>query len=120
MNVAAPFAFAMLCTALAATPAGAQTNKPKPGLWEYTMSMGGGQNSELAAAQDKMAAELAKMPPEQRKMAEGIMAKRGTGMGGGVGGGTTVQVCLTQERIDREDFGSGRGDCSKYSNAHYQ
>lgn len=119
MNLATPLALAALCTAFAAAPASAQTTKLQPGLWEYTMNLGGSASGELAAAQDKMAAELAKMPPEQRKMVEGMMAKRGVGGAGGAGGpagargATTVKACVTPESIEREDFTSGRADCKQ-------
>ncbi len=111
MNLATHLALAALCTAFTAAPAGAQTTKPKPGLWEYTMNLGGAASGEMAAAQDKMAAELAKMPPEQRKMVEAMMAKRG--VGSAAGGATTIKACVTPESIEREDFSSGRADCKQ-------
>ena len=110
MKAAATFA-TLMCVAFAA-PALAQSGKPKPGLWEYTMHMsGGGMNADMGAAQQKMAAEMAKLPPDQRKMVEEMMAKRG--VGSTPQGGTTVKSCLTQEAVDREDFGGQRGDCKQ-------
>ena len=41
MNVATHLALAALGIALTAATANAQTTKPKPGLWEYTMNVGG-------------------------------------------------------------------------------
>jgi len=114
MNVVSHLALAAMCASLAAlsaAPASAEPTKPRPGLWEYTMNVGGAASGELAAAQDKMAAELAKMPPDQRKMVEAMMAKRG--MASGPGGATTIKACVTPESIEREDFSSGRPDCKQ-------
>lgn len=103
-------ALATLMCAACAAPAFAQSGKPRAGLWEYTMQMSGaGTNADLGAAQQKMAAEMAKLPPDQRKMVEEMMAKRG--IGSTPQGGTTVKSCLTQEAVDREDFGGQRSDC---------
>jgi len=76
---------------------GASAQTMKPGLWEisHKTQFGSGEmNKEMAAMQEQMA----KMPPEQRKMMEDMMAKRGLAMGaGGPGGGMSIKMCMTKE-----------------------
>ena len=92
-------------TAFACT-AGAQTLKP--GLWEVTHKMSGGQmDHNMAQMQQQMAA----MPPEQRKMMEDMMAKQGVKMGPGGPGGVSVKVCMTKEMVERNDLPAQQGDC---------
>jgi len=81
-----------------ALPAAAQSMKP--GLWEINNKMGGGQ---MDAQMAEMQKQLAQMPPEQRKQMEAMMAQRGMKMGG-AGGGTTMQVCMTKEMVERSDM----------------
>jgi hypothetical protein len=93
--------------ALAGTQASAQ--KLAPGLWENTSTMKG-QGAEAEAARARMQEQMAKMPPEQRKMLEQMMAKQGAG--GGVSAGsamdmmagkpTTMRVCITPEQAARD------------------
>ena len=79
MNLRKLLALAMAVPmAVAAASAGAQTMKP--GLWEMTNKMGG--SPEMDQAMVQLQQQMANMPPEQRKMMEGMMAKKGMGMGG--------------------------------------
>ena len=92
----------VLALALLGLAAGsAQAQKISPGLWEMTLSVkvhGG----EMDAAMAKMQAELAKMPPEQRRQVETMMAQRGLGVGVGAGGkGMAVKTCVSKERAER-------------------
>jgi Protein of unknown function (DUF3617) len=81
-----------------ALPAGAQAMKP--GLWEINNKMGGGQ---MDAQMAEMQKQLARMPPEERKQMEAMMAQRGVRMAPGAGGGMAVQVCMTREMIERNE-----------------
>ena len=73
-----------------------------PGLWETTMAMKA-QGGEMEAAGAKMQEQMAAMPPEQRKMMEEMMAKRGVAVSGG-GMNTSVRSCISKERAERGDL----------------
>ena len=91
---------------------GASAQTMKPGLWEISQKMQGGSgdlSAQMAAAQEQMA----KLPPEQRKMMEDMMAKQGVTMGaGGPGGGMTLKICMTKEMAERDEVPAGQGDCT--------
>ena len=96
---------------LLGTAWGASAQSMKPGLWEMSqkVQMGGGSMSkEMAAAQEQMA----KMPPEQRKMMEEMMAKQGISMGSGGPGSVNVKMCMTKEMVEKDEIPSGQGDCT--------
>jgi hypothetical protein len=58
-------------------------------------------------------AEIAKMPPEQRKMAEQMMAQQGVQMSmGGGGSPTTVKICLSPQQAAQLDIGSVEPGCT--------
>ncbi len=84
----------------------AQTSKP--GLWEINSKMSGG-SGEMEKTMAEAQKQLANMPPDQRKMMEGMMAKQGVGMA--PGGGMTAKVCMTQEMVDHNDVATQQGDC---------
>jgi hypothetical protein len=85
----------------------------KPGLWEihHKMQSASGQmEQQMAQAQQQMS----NMSPEQRKMVEEIMAKRGVKMGTGGPGGMTVKTCITKEMVERNEMPTqDRGECKK-------
>jgi hypothetical protein len=91
---------------------GVNAQTMKPGLWEISHKMQGGSGdlgAKMAAAQEQMA----KMPPEQRKMMEDMMAKQGVTMGaGGPAGGMTLKICMTKEMAERDEVPAGQGDCT--------
>jgi hypothetical protein len=90
----------------AAGAAGAQTLKP--GLWEVTnktQTGAGRMQPQMAEMQKQMAA----MPPEQRKMMEEMLARRGAKLG--AGGEMTVKVCMTREMVERSEMPVQQGDC---------
>lgn len=101
-----------LLLAALAGPASAQ--KLAPGLWEHAMTMksGSGQ-AEQGMAQ--MQQELARMPPEQRKMVEQMMASRGVAMGAAPGAPTTVKLCITPEQAARDELPQHDGRCKQTS-----
>jgi Protein of unknown function (DUF3617) len=103
---------ATLMAALAVTALQASAQKLTPGLWENTTTIKG-QGGENADKMAKMQAELAKMPPEQRKamekMMEQMMASRGGANTAGVnpmdllaGKPTTMRTCITPEQAARD------------------
>jgi hypothetical protein len=75
----------------AAATAQAQSFGAKPGAWEITTTISG-----LAIPPDR----LAKIPPEQRAMAEKMMAERGSQP-------VIHKVCVKKEDLDRDQFGRG-------------
>ena len=57
-------------------------------------------------------AQLAALPPEQRRMMESMMAQRGVHMGSMGAGGATVRVCLSKEMVERNEVAAmAQGDC---------
>lgn len=92
----------LICT----TAVTAQTMKP--GLWEVNSKMQGGMGSQIAAMQEQMA----KMPPEQRKMMQDMMAKQGASMGTVGPGSIITKVCLTKEMVERNEIPGAQGDCT--------
>jgi len=102
------FAFATL---LLATATHAQT--VKPGLWEITNQMQGTPGSKADAAMAQMQKQMASMSPEQRKMVEDMMAKKGLQMGTTAGGGMAVKICLTPEMAARNEVAPAQqGSCT--------
>jgi hypothetical protein len=84
-------------------PAAAQSTM-KPGLWEINNKMSGGQVDKAMA---QMQEQMAKMPPDQRRMMEDMMAKRGVRMV--PGGVMSVQVCMTKEMAERNEVPTREG-----------
>ena len=80
----------------------------KPGLWEASIKMKGGLGDPMAAMQE----EMAKMPPEQRKMMQDMMAKKDATLGAAGPGSMSRKICLTQEMIARNEMHRTEGDCT--------
>lgn len=80
----------------------------KPGLWEVSSKMQGGVGNQVDALQD----ELAKMPPEQRKMMQDMLAKKNATLGAAGPGSISRKICLTQEMIARNQLSRTEGDCT--------
>ena len=87
----------------------AQAQGLKAGLWEhrYTMKSDSGQMEKGMA---DMKAQLDRMPPEQRKMMEQMMAQQGVGM---TGQANTVKVCISAEEAARGELPAGDGKCQQ-------
>jgi Protein of unknown function (DUF3617) len=106
----------MLLTALLlSTASAAWAQKIAPGLWENTTTMKQ-QGTDADERMAKMQAELAKMPPAQRKMMEDMMAKHGAAGGGNVmdlmtGKPTTMRLCVTPEQAARDFAPMHDGKC---------
>lgn len=102
----------VLSLGLAAAPALAQP-KMSPGLWETTMNVKhDGQDNSAQMA--RMQAEMAKLPPEQRKMMEAMMAKQGVALGSSGAGGQTIRFCMSKEQAERsEPPADQNGNCKR-------
>jgi hypothetical protein len=101
-----PAAAVALLVALSA-PAFAQSTAP--GLWQIENKMGG--NPELEKAMAQMQAQLAAMPPAQRKQMEAMMGKSGMSMASS--GAMAVKVCITPEMATRQQLPSQtQGHCT--------
>ncbi len=98
----------------------AHAQTAKPGLWEMNTQMQSA-SGEASDAMAKAQKQMENMPPEQRKMVQEMMAKRGIQMGSGPGSGMTIKTCLTQDMVARNDFAShhseahseGQNECTK-------
>ena len=96
-------------TLLLATLAGsACAQKLAPGLWEYSFIVTGG-GAEAATA--RMQEEMARMPPEQRKKMEQMMAAQGVSTGPGKG--MTMRMCITPEQAARDEIPHDKGGCKR-------
>lgn len=101
-------AFAVLAlVATASLPALAQNIRP--GLWSIQNKVGG--NPEMDKAMAQMQAQLAAMPPAQRKQMEAMMGQSGVGMA--ASGAMTVKVCMTADMVARQQMPTQtQGDCT--------
>jgi hypothetical protein len=96
--------FCLLGAAFAVhVPAQAQAQKLAPGLWENSITLKSGDN-RMDAAMARMQEELAKMPPEQRKQMEAMMANRGVALGGAGAAPNAVRVCISKEQAERNEL----------------
>ena len=103
----------LICSVWIACALGAgtvQAQKLTPGLWEHqsTVKSGSGQ---MEAGMAEMKAELARMPPEQRKQMEQAMAAQGVSMGAGPGAGTSMRICLSPEQAARDEMPMSDDKC---------
>lgn len=103
--------FTTVCrTALAAAaltlaaPVLAQAPDIRPGLWEMKPQDMKGANmpdmAKMAQAMEQMKAQLAKLPPEQRRMVEQQMGDMGMSLTGSGG----IRLCMTREDIQRQEI----------------
>ena len=72
----------------------------KPGLWEHSFTIKS-QSGQVEKGLADMKKSMAKMPPEQRKMMEEMMAKQGMGVSDK---GTSVKVCISKEQAEKLDI----------------
>ena len=95
-------AAATLAAGLSVSASTANAQTMKPGLWEVATKLGGSPGIDQAMV--KMQQQLASMPPEQRKMMEDMMARKGVGMAPAAGGGMAAKVCITREMAERNQM----------------
>src|SRR3712207_6067311 len=96
-----------LVAAAIGLPVAAQTLKP--GLWEVQQKMQG--SGEMNQAMEEMRKNMAKMPPEQRKQMEAMMAPQGVQMEPGAAGGMAMRMCMSKEMAERNEIPGNQGDC---------
>jgi len=87
----------------------AQAQNLKPGLWEHSFTMKS-SSGDMEKAMAQMKAELARMPADQRKMMEQMMAQQGVGMSGSA---NTVKLCISPEQAKNFDLPAGDGKCQQ-------
>jgi len=93
-----------------AASAHAESPNLKPGLWE--MQMQGGQAAgmpdmaQMHKAMQHLQAQMAKMPPEQRKMMEAQMGTMGVAVTA-----TGIRTCMTEEDIRHENIPMSDDNC---------
>lgn len=74
----------------------------KPGLWEQSVERPADAASSADANMRRAQAEIARLPPEQRRMVERMWAEQGVRMGaGGQGGSITQKICVTPAQAAR-------------------
>ena len=96
---------------LAASALNVSAQTMKPGLWEMKTKMNT-NSGEMEKAMALAQKELAKMPADQRKMMEELMAQQG--MKVDVSAGTTdIKLCLTPEMVARNEVAVQDGDCKQ-------
>ncbi|MBL8329469.1 MAG: DUF3617 domain-containing protein [Rubrivivax sp.] len=100
---------ACVLLALAGSVSAVQAQSMKPGLWEqrFTMKTSSGQmEQEMAKAQ----AELARLPADQRKMVEQMMAQRGMSLSNQA---NTVKICLSPQQAAQLDVPTSDSQCQQ-------
>ena len=101
----------LLAAVLAAFASTAGAQNLKPGLWEVTHKMQS-SSGQMEQGMSQMQQQMAGMPPEQRKMVEEMMAKKGVKTGSGSpGGGMSVKTCMTREMVEKNELPAQQGDC---------
>jgi len=86
----------------------------RPGLWEVKMQGGKGMMSDkdmvkMKQAMEQMKAQLANLPPEQRKMMEQHMGNAGVSVSDSGG----IQICLTKEDVKRDEIPMKDNNCQQ-------
>lgn len=102
---------AVLCAAGLCASALAQTQKPRPGLWEMQSTVKT-QSGQMEAAMAQMQQQLAAMPPEQREQMQKMLQQQGMSMPK-AGDPMTIKVCLTQKDIDADHLPMREGCTQK-------
>ena len=104
-----PFHALAVLALTTATCLPAMSQSIRPGLWSIENKVGG--NPEMEKAMAQMQAQLAAMPPAQRKQMEAMMGKSGVSMAST--GAMAVKVCLTAEMVERQQMPTQtQGDCT--------
>jgi hypothetical protein len=92
----------LLALALGLAALGVQAQKVAHGLWETQTDLKAG-NAEMQAQMQRAQEQMAKLPPDQRKMVEEMMAKQGVQMGASAGGKPSFRYCISKDQADRGD-----------------
>jgi hypothetical protein len=92
--------------ALAQTPPGP---KIEAGLWEINIALKS-QSGKAEAAMKQAQAQIARLPPDQRKAVEEMMAAQGVQLGDS---GSAVKACISKEFAERGEVPQQAGDCKQ-------
>ncbi len=101
---------ALLLSFCLLSPLAAQAQEIRPGLWEFKSSASTPDMPDMAAQMAEVQAQLASLPPEQRRMVEQQMAASGVGMTRN----GNIRTCITPEEAARNEVykGSQEDDCT--------
>lgn len=96
---------------LCAAATHAQTTGPKveAGLWEINIALRS-QSGKAEAAMKEAQAYISRMPPDQRKQVEEMMAAQGMRLGDNT---STVQACISKEDAERGEIPQQAGECTQ-------
>jgi hypothetical protein len=111
MKTKTPFTAALLCaaslhTAHAQTPPGPRI---EAGLWEINMSLKS-QTGKAEMAMREAQAYISRLPPDQRKQVEQMMAQQGVKLGDKT---SSVNACISKEDAERGEIPQQAGDCTQ-------
>jgi hypothetical protein len=79
------------------------------GLWEITIALKS-QSGKAEAAMRQAQAQIAMLPPDQRKAVEEMMASQGVRLGDST---STVKACISKEDAERGEVPQQAGDCTQ-------
>jgi len=100
----------MICCSLALGLAGpVLAQRLTPGLWEHSTTIKS-QGGQMEAAMAQAQAQMANLPPDQRKMMQEMMAKQGVQMGGQP---NSVRTCITPAQAERAEIPQQQGQCTR-------
>ncbi|MGY4828413.1 DUF3617 domain-containing protein [Sphaerotilaceae bacterium SBD11-9] len=83
--------------------------KIEAGLWEINIGIKS-QSGKAEAAMKQAQAQIARLPPDQRKAVEEMMASQGVRLGDST---STVKACISKEDADRGEVPQQAGDCTQ-------
>jgi hypothetical protein len=96
--------------ALALSSFAAAAQGMAPGLWEHNVKFKS-QSGEMEKSRAEMQAEIASLPPDQRKMVEQMMAKKGMSLDAQ---NTILRICVSKEQAERmEPLPMNKADCKQ-------
>lgn len=91
---------ALFCSAILLTLNAHALEGMKPGLWEHSSAIKS-QSGEAEKGMAELKKNMEKMPPEQRKMVEEMMARQSMSMSDK---GAIVKVCISKEQAEKLDI----------------
>jgi hypothetical protein len=106
-------ALCLCSTLMATTTASAQATPAGPkieaGLWEISIALKS-QSGKAEAAMKEAQAYISRLPPDQRKQVEEMMAAQGMRLGDR---NSTVKACISKEDAERGEIPQQAGDCTQ-------
>ncbi|MBX3620115.1 MAG: DUF3617 domain-containing protein [Rhizobacter sp.] len=83
--------------------------KIEAGLWEISIALKS-QSGKAEVAMKEAQAYIARLPPEQRKQVEDMMAAQGMQLGDKT---STVKACISKEDAERGEIPQQAGECTQ-------